>query len=155
MSWLQSFFCGVLCAALGAVATGYTANECITWYRVSNREGGGGYMVAFFGLVGLVLGFIIGMAASCLSGGTFLKQLGTGLVLVIGLEVLGYAIARAGGEVPPTISGETLNLLIELRCPKSWTATNAIKAGDRGLRLSSVNSANLQTSTSHGDVHWK
>jgi hypothetical protein len=56
MSWLASFVVALLTAAVGLVLGGYLASLAVGWYRVSSFEGGAGYFVVAFALLGFVVG---------------------------------------------------------------------------------------------------
>ena len=154
MLWLKALGCGLICAALGAALSGYIANECVTWYRISGREGGSGYFVVFIGLAGLMLGGIIGLVTALVMGGEFGRHLLTSVGIVLVLATVGWGAARAGGRVPPTLGGEEVILLVEIRCPAGWRANNRVKAGKNELRLASLNGSNVQTAVEVGRLDW-
>ena len=57
MSWLGSFFIGVLTAIVAALAGGFVAAAWVDWYHISGREGESGYFVIAIGLLSGIVGF--------------------------------------------------------------------------------------------------
>ncbi len=154
MSWIKALACGLLCAAAGAACGGYIANQCAGWYRISSREGASGYFIILIGLVGLVAGGMIGMVTSLNMSGGFARQAATGLGIVIFVCVSAWAIARSGGLVPPTLRGEELFVLVEVRAPAGWMPDNKVKAGENYLTLAAVSNSSVQTSVEQGSLNW-
>ena len=64
MSWLATIFVALLTAAVGLVLGGYLASLAVGWYRVSSFEGGAGYFVVGFALLGAVVGLLLGLGVS-------------------------------------------------------------------------------------------
>lgn len=120
MNWLASFGIGVLCAVLGGISAGYIADRCIVWFHISSFEGKSGYFFVALILVGLLAGLLVGLVVSRLITAP-LQAVGAAaaIVLAIGLAVLG--VARLTGDVPPTIRGDGLNVILELRYPVGAT----------------------------------
>jgi len=155
MSWMKALGCGVLCAAAGAACGAYIANECVTWYRISSREGASGYFVVFLGLVGLAVGGGIGLVTYLNTSGGPARQALTGLGIVLLTAASVWAIARAAGEVPPTLRGERLYLLAEIRCPAGWKPGNKARSGGSFLALASANGSNGPVSLERGALNWQ
>ena len=64
MSWILSIVIALLTGVLGLFATGLVAAGYVSWYRVSNCEGGAGYSVIFAALLGGVISLFIGLVVS-------------------------------------------------------------------------------------------
>lgn len=121
MTWLISLGTGVITAVLGALALGFLADRWTIWFRVSNFEGAAGYYVLFYGLLGAVGGFLVGVACSrhVVQGAEshFVRGLFLALRWIAsvmgGLAVLSYFAA----DHPPVLQGRRLVLDLELRAP--------------------------------------
>src|SRR5512138_176683 len=59
MSWLASLAIALATAAGGLVLGGYLASLAVGWYRVSSFEGGSGYFVVVFALLGFGVGLVV------------------------------------------------------------------------------------------------
>jgi hypothetical protein len=141
--WLNTFLIAVLSAALGGFAGGLVATGGVKWYRISKFEGGAGYFVVFMGLLGIVAGLLIGIVTALSvwadSGGGFLKVLGLawGIILLTGGVIA--AVSRLLADVPPTIDGQELLLVVDVRWPADQTASPAeVASGDAHLVLGSL-----------------
>ncbi len=122
MSWLNSFFVAVLTALLTATAGGFLGAGCVSWYRISSREGGSSYFVISLVLVGGFIGFVAGLIVSRFFGGRgpagFFTGLGVSAGSTVGLAAIIALIAWSLADIPPTINGHELDLVIEARLPK-------------------------------------
>lgn len=142
MSWSASLAVALATAAVGLVLGGYIASLAVGWYRVSSFEGGAGYFVVAFALLGLVVGLVIGLV-TCRAIAPAL-QLGVWTALfvaqlsVVALAVIVGGTARFVADVPPTLGGRKLLLAVEIRWPSSAAASPAADATPRDLRLFSV-----------------
>ncbi|MEO8564063.1 MAG: hypothetical protein ABI601_18425 [bacterium] len=139
MSWPASIFVALLTAVVACVFAGVVALLCVDWYRISSFEGKSGYYVVGIALVGLVAGFVIGLAASRIVAGTlqpsFLKSLGASLLVVLVVAGVIGGTARLMADVPPKIAGEELLLAVEIRWPASQTKSPATDTVAPRLRL--------------------
>lgn len=117
MSWLNSFFIGILTAAIAGTAGGFVAAECVNWYRISSREGASGYFVIAIVLLSAFVGFFAGLIISRYVGG-FFAGLGAASGSILGLAGVIAWIAWGLADIPPTINRHELNLVIEARLPK-------------------------------------
>ena len=119
MGWLGGIGAIILTGVLAGAVAVPVGSKYVTWYRVSQE--GGFYTVALFVLAGLVLGWVAGAAAAAIVGaGTlagFAKtlSLSCGSVLVLAGSVLFAEWAVA--DIPPTLDGHRIDLLVELRLP--------------------------------------
>jgi hypothetical protein len=122
MSWLSSFFVGVLTAITTAVGGGFVAAGCVSWYRVSPREGKSGYFVVMLVLLSAVVGFFGGLILSRFFGGAgasgFFTGLGVSAGAMLGLTGALALVAWDLADIPPTINGHELDFVIEARLPK-------------------------------------
>jgi hypothetical protein len=121
MSWLQSFFVAVLTAVVAAIAGGWIGVLCVSWYRISPREGGSGYFVAAIVVLSGFLGFLLGFILSRYFGGAgtagFFTGLGASAGAALGLAGAITVIAWRLADIPPTIHGHELDLVVEARLP--------------------------------------
>ena len=117
MSWLSSFSVGALTALMAGTAGGFIAVGCVDWYRISSFEGRSGYFVIAIILLSTFFGFLAGLIVSRFFGG-YLDGLGTASATVLGLAGVSAWIAWGLADIPPTINGRVLNLVVEARLPK-------------------------------------
>src|SRR5689334_15203033 len=112
MSWPSSFGVAVLTAIVGLIASALVASLAASWYRVPSFEAQSAAFVASLAILGLVLGFVIGLIASRVVGASanpgFLKALGASQGVLLGLIAVVGLAARLLADVPPTIDGEQL-----------------------------------------------
>lgn len=137
IGWLATVLIGVLCAALGAVATGFVASLCVRWYRISSREGNSGYFVAYLGLLGGIVGLIAGMTTCRFVAAGLVVSLASALGVILALDVVFLLLARLGADLPPQIDGQSLRLSVELKLPTGAVVDTATKFAL--LRLSANN----------------
>lgn len=121
MSWFGSFFIAVMTAVVTAVAGGLVAAGCVDWYRISGREGASGYTVIAIGLLGCIAGFFAGLILSRFFGGPgpagFFKGWGVSTGAMLGLAGAAALVAWSLADIPPTINGHELDLVVEIRLP--------------------------------------
>jgi hypothetical protein len=117
MNWLNSFFVAVITAIIAGTAGGFVAAAYVNWYRVSTREGQAGYTVIFFILLSAVIGFIAGLVLSRFADG-FLKGLGTSIGVTLALAGIVALVTWMLADIPPTLNGHELKLVVEVRLPK-------------------------------------
>jgi hypothetical protein len=126
MRWLVSLGIALLTAVVGLLAAGVVASLAVDWYRISSFEGGSGYFVIAMALLGGIAGFVIGVITSLVlmarSTPGFLRGLGASLAVVLGIAATTAGIARFLADVPPTMNGEELHLVVELRWPAGTPA---------------------------------
>jgi hypothetical protein len=142
MSWIASLAVALVTAAAGLVLGGYLASLAVGWYRVSSFEGGAGYFVVGFALLGLVAGLVIGLVtcraiAPALHLGAWKALLASQGALVVLAAIVG-GTARLVADVPPTLDGRKLLLAVEIRWPASVTTSPATDTTPRHVRLFSV-----------------
>jgi hypothetical protein len=117
VSWLSSFFIGVLTALLAGTAGGFLAAKCVDWYNISSREGASGYFVISIVLLSAFIGFFAGLIISRYFTG-FLTGFGAASGSILSLAGVIALFAWGLADIPPTIAGHDLNLVIEARLPK-------------------------------------
>ena len=139
MSWLGILSVAMLTAVVSGVLCGIVASLGVDWYKVSSFEGKSGYVVISIILAGLLGGLLLGgviagVFASSASAG-FGKALGYSLlILMVGAIVITGAL-RAMADIPPTLNGEELMLLVEVRWPVSQQTSPAADPIVRTLEL--------------------
>jgi len=121
MRWLVTLGIAILSAALGLVAAGLVASLAVDWYRISSFEGNSGFFVVGMALLGGLAGLVIGVVASLVMAARsqpgFLKGLGASVLAILVIAGATAGVARFLADVPPTIDGEELLLVAELRWP--------------------------------------
>jgi len=138
MGWLLSFASAVIAAIVGCGLAFFLAGKCVAWYRLGNFEGGSGYFVIFMAFFGLVGGFTIGFVVAKNFGTGFMQGAALGLgVLAVVLGLIGLW-ARMGGDVPPRIDGDTLEMMVEMRMAPHWQPSNLALAGENSCTLTSI-----------------
>jgi hypothetical protein len=158
MSWPSSIFVGGLTAAVGLVASGFVASLAVGWYRISSFEAKSAAFVASLAILGLLVGFIIGVVTSrVMAGGAhpgFLAALGASQGVLLGLiGVIGIS-ARLLADVPPKIDGEELMLAVEIRWPEGHATSPTTLPGERSVQLGSVTrSSNTLRASSRGPLY--
>ena len=150
MSWLASIGIALLTAAVGLVLGGYLASLAAGWYRVSSFEGGAGYFVVALALLGAVAGLVLGLVAGRVVAASFdfgfWKALLASQLTLVGIAALVGGIARLAADVPPTLDGETMLLVVEIRWPESATLSPASDTTRRRIRLTSVSGRRARNS---------
>jgi hypothetical protein len=149
MGWLATFAVAVLTAASCALASTFVANLAVRWYHVSTREGGAGYFVLAFGLMGFVAGFVIGLVGSRVvaarEGAGFFGAFGLCLGISLTLVGLVGGIARLQADVPPEVDGEELWLMLDVRLPQG-AESPAKGTGEAKLNLGSLSGHTMRVS---------
>ncbi len=142
MNWLLSILLGLLTGALGVFCAGAIAAACTSWYRVSNFEGGAGFMVVFIAIGGGIVGFFLGLTtarivtASAAPG--FGKAFGISWGIVLAISGITTCVCWLLADIPPKIDGQELSLEAELRLPVGQTNSPANASGETSLALGSV-----------------
>jgi hypothetical protein len=126
MSWLASFVIGVLTALLAGTAGGFVAAGCVNWYRISSREGESAYLVVSIVLASAVFGFIAGLIVSRFFP-TFFRGFGAASAVILALAGASAWILWAMADIPPTLSGRELMLVLEFRLPKDAAKPSVLK----------------------------
>lgn len=138
MSWKIAIVVALVTAVLLGLLTAPVADVVTRKLKVSNMEGGRGYLVLFLILAALVGGVVVGLISTRLVGATVWAQFwkAQGLSVLIGAAlVLGIAgIALLEEVKPPRLNGRLLALEIEVYVPAD-RAPKAARAVDH-LRMS-------------------
>jgi hypothetical protein len=150
MIWLLSILVGFLTAAPAAFVAGFIAAKCVAWYHLSRREGADGYFVIAIGLLGLIAGFVIGVTCGFSLGadlaGGFFKSIALAIGIVVALGAIALAICHALADIPPTIGGRQLFLIVEARLPADRTTAPAVDPFEAYLRFGSLSGHTLRKS---------
>lgn len=122
MNWLIATITGLLTGVVGLFSVGFLGNLCVSWYRVSPREGGAGYFVIALALLGAVSGFIVGLATTYFvapdhTGLGFLKAFGTSTGVALALTGVATLLCWMLADIPPTVDGKELSIEVEIRLP--------------------------------------
>lgn len=125
MSWISSILIALLSGGLGLVCGGAIMAKCVDWYRVSSFEGKAGFAVVGVALVGGIAGFVVGLIATrIVAAGPspgLLKGVGAACGTVLLLALIALIVCRLRADLDPTLNGQPLELLIELRCPADFS----------------------------------
>jgi hypothetical protein len=142
MHWFLYILLSLPVALLGLVGGGFIGNAVVRWYHVSSFEGGSGYAVIAWGLMGGVAGLVTGLVTFGVmaphDGAGYLKTLGAAVGVLVGLAGLVTALGWGLADIPPTIDGRPLRLEVELRLPVGVTNSPAKGSGESKLELYSV-----------------
>jgi hypothetical protein len=123
---------------------------------VSHLEAGSAAFVVGFAILGIVVGFLIGVIASRTVGSgadpSFLRALAVSQVVLLGATAVVGVSARLLADVPPTIDGETLMLAVEVRWPDGDASSPVTLPGQPFLRLGSVTRSHTLRASSRGPL---
>ena len=149
MGWIASLIVAVLTGIAGLFASALVAGLAAMWYRVSSFEGGSGYFVVGLALLGGLGGFVIGLVTSRIVAARpkpgFLKTLAVSTGIVVLLLAGVGAVARLLADIPPTIDGEEMLLVTELRWP-SGAASPVAPRGTGLVQLGALSGSVLRVS---------
>lgn len=155
MNWGLSILSAILCGIAGLFAAGWVTSLHAGWHQLPNREGAVGYLIVFMALIGGVVAFIAGLVvARMVAAGSdpgFLKALGFGLGLVVGLLGLILLVSRITADIPPTLDGRPLVLEVELRLPAGAASPMGREESPR-FELGSV-SGGTRRAAVYGTLH--
>lgn len=157
MKWLLPVLSGLICGAIGLLLAGWIASLCVKWYHISSFEGGAGYYVVFLALGGGVLGFGIGVIATLmvmLNHRGFGQGLLVSAAIVVGVAAVSLGLSWLFGDIPPTIDGDELQLVVEVRCPPGWKAPLKAKGRFNWMDLQSLDATNTVRRTERGQMRW-
>lgn len=157
MKWLLAACSGFVCAILACVLAGWIASLCVEWYRISSFEGAAGYYVVFIALGGAVAGFALGVITTLLTSGRqdgFARGIGISIAATVGVAALALGFAWLLGDIPPTLHGDRLQLLVELQAPPGWKPSKKMLRGGYSIRLESISAVNAVRGTKYGQIDW-
>jgi hypothetical protein len=126
MDWLISLGAAALSAVAGLFLAGFIAHACVSWYRISSREGASGYFVIYLALIGAVTSGFVGLVGARMVasrfGPGFGRELAGALAAVSLIAAVVAGVCRLLADVAPTIDGRDLNLEVEFRLPDTHRA---------------------------------
>lgn len=158
MSWTSTLLAACVASGVGLFVSGYLANLAVSWYRISSFEGGSGYFVVFAalggGLASLVLTLVISRLMASGADPTFVKSLGLSLLCILALATMVGGSAWLLADIPPTIDGEPLLLIVEARWPADRVQSPADVPGVSHLTLGSTTFSRVQRLSRSGAL-WK
>jgi hypothetical protein len=143
MSWLSSFFVAILTGIVAAVAGGFVAAGCVEWYHISSHEGGSDLFSLAIGFFSGIGGFAAGLILSRFIGSAFLAGLGICAGGTLGVAGVAALIAYGLADIPPTLNGHALDLIVEFRLPKGAPDPSASPTGKETIELYARNPWNL------------
>lgn len=144
MTWLLSFTIALIIGLLGGIFSLWFSDRCVRWYRISSFEGNSGYFVLFSTLLGTLVSAIVGLMTSRVvlwltnDAAGFGTQLAWAVGVLATLAGTTALLARSLADVPPTINGKPLDLLVEFRLPASQVQKPSWDASEVKLTLGSV-----------------
>lgn len=153
MSWLLSLAIAVITGLVGMLLGGFVANLAVSWHRISSFEGGSGYFVIGMALLGLIGGAIVGLVTARMMAPTspaFVKVLGTAVGIVVVLIGGIGGVSRAVADVEPTIDGDGLYLVVELRWPAKESRAPRDFPGEGFARLDAGSSGTIRSGRGDG-----
>lgn len=149
MSWVVTFLCAVLGAAIGGVGMFGISSLCVRWYRISSFEGNSGYFMLFLIAFGIVGGFLAGAVSARVGfgyvGEAWYVQLGSSVVGTAAVLGLVLAISYLRADFEPDVDPRGLAVVWEVRLPVVDDAdafavkTPPAEWPDKELRLQMVN----------------
>jgi hypothetical protein len=133
---IVTFFIALLSAIAGGASAIFVAEKATRWFHVSEREGGRGYAVMGFGLLGLVGGFAVGFGMSRLLGGgtMFFRECFGAIGATLGTVGLIWWYCWEVTDHAPRLDGARLWLEVEIRSSALETFTG-IPEGKGSVRL--------------------
>lgn len=138
MSWTIAITVALLTAIITGATTAFVADHVTRAMKVSEFEGGRGYMVMFLVLAGVVGGLIIGIATSSMVGaaawGMFWKTIGYALVASNGIVLAIGGMCLLSVPRKPLLEGEEIALEIEVFIPDDLAPRG--KPGKENMRMS-------------------
>jgi len=139
---------GAVTGLLGLVLGGVIATLAVDWFSISSFEGKAGYFVVGMALVGMVGGALLGVMVarmSTLTGATgmsgFLHALSRAAVAEVALAAIITGISWMQADISPTIGGDTLNVVFEVRWPAGDSTGPGPLAGVGLARLGALSSS--------------
>jgi hypothetical protein len=158
MSWLLSIAVALLTGVAGLVAAGFVAERYAAWHHVSSFEGASGYLVVGVALLGGLGGVVLGLVVARIVAGTpragFLRALGASLGVTAAIALASLGLAWLRGDQAPTLDGDELALLVELRMPDGWAPAPGFTEGRGGTWLSSLRAGGTLGHTGYGELLW-
>lgn len=152
MSWVVTFLCAVLGAAIGGTGMLGIASLSVQWYRISSFEGKSGYHIFFLTIFGVVGGFLVGAVSARVGfayvGEAWYVQLGSSAVGVVATLGVVLAFSYLGADFEPDEDPRGLTVVWEVRLPAMdgsnafATKTPPAEWPDKELRLQLVNVRN-------------
>ena len=158
VSWSSTLLVAFIAAGVGLFVSGYLANLAVSWYRISSFEGASGYFVVFTALGGGLASFLLALVIARLmaSGAdpTIVKSLGLSLLCILTLGTMIGGSAWLLADIPPTLDGEPLLLIVEARWPADRTQSPAEVPGVSLLTLGTTTFSRVQRLSRNGAL-WK
>ena len=149
MGWLATLFVAVVTAAFSALLSGMTASRVVDWYRIAATQGSA-YFVIYTTLGGALLGLLLGAAVARLlfrsTGAPLGWAVATALTITLVLAVIVASTSRWLADVPPTLNGEKLMLLVEMRWPQGAESPPTTDGALGALELGALAAGRLRTS---------
>jgi hypothetical protein len=156
MTWLNSLFVAVLPSLAAAAAASVVAARWVIWYQVPIREGQSAYSEIAIVLFGGLAGFLGGLILSRFVGGPgaagFLTSFGVCSGVMVALTAVAAAISWSLADIPPTLGGQQLDLIVEFRLPRGATRPVAGSQGDQHVFFASMGSPGQPDRASQGGV---
>lgn len=123
MKWLKFLLVAGLTGAAAMLGAGTVAGLAVDWYQISSFEGGAGFFVVGMALLGLIAGGIVGFVTAIVMARQGQARFGRALLTSTGIVASVLAIVTGAAwlmaDIPPTIDGEELYLVTEIRWPAS------------------------------------
>lgn len=157
MKLLLAGLSGLLCGALGGLLAGCIASLCVEWYHISSFEGGSGYYVVLIAIGGILAGFALGAVSTLLvmqRQGSFAKGFGISTVILLVVAAVSLGLAWLFGDIPPTLNGDNLQLLVEVQCPDGWKPSKKMLHGENWISLDALSQMNRVRISTPDRIVW-
>ena len=138
MGWGDGIAVVILTILMGGVAAFGLSFFLIWFLNITNFEGGSGYFTLFVILTGVVGGFLVGLITVLAMQSSFLEMQLRAAEIVLALTVAAGGIVvldKVFEDKGPKLEGDSIQLEVELKCPRDWKPDNALKAGHGGCFL--------------------
>jgi hypothetical protein len=159
MSWLLSLAVALVTGVAGLMSAGLVADRYVVWHHVSSFEGASGYFVVGWallgGLGGLLLGLVVARIVAGLPRAGFLRALSASLAATAVIALGSLGLFWLSGDQAPTLDGDDLALLVELRMPAGWTPPPGFAERHGGTWLTALRAGGREGHTTYGDILWE
>lgn len=136
---MKSFGIAALAGTFAVALGGVVAALAAEWYHMSSQNGAAAVFVVLValgsGVAGSILGLVIARHASRLPGVTPLATAGLACLAVTAIAGGVGGTARLLADIAPTIDGDTLFLVVDIRYPPGMRPPQAPPGGVAALRL--------------------
>lgn len=142
MSWLISVAVALLTGLVCGAGSFWLSYHAVVWYRVSSFEGKSGFAVVGLTLVGTIVGCVLAFVAARVVVAWGWAGFGGQLLWAMGMCMAALAIVaiitRCLADVPPTVDGRELDMLVEMRLPADQIEKPQYGKGEATIELGAM-----------------